>query len=101
MSDRATLLPNARPTDRAIISPAIITQGRPPPFDSADYAVESRQLVRNLRRVLKLIREIKRALHEKKKKKKNRKDDRSKGVELLDLKTICRVKSYKKLSIVI
>lgn len=66
MSDRATLLPNARPTDRAIISPAIITQGRPPPFDSADYAVESRQLVRNLRRVLKLIREIKRALHEKK-----------------------------------
>lgn len=98
MSDRATLLPNARPTDRAIISPAIITQDRPPPFDSADYAVESRQLVRNLHRVLKLIREIKRALHEKKKKKKN---DRSQGVELLDLKTICRVKSYKELSIII
>jgi len=48
MPDRATLLPNARPSDRAIISPATITHGWPAPFDSADYAVESRQLARNL-----------------------------------------------------
>lgn len=72
MSDRATLLPNARPTDRTIISPATITQGRSPPFDSADYAVESRQLDCNLRGVLKLISEIKRVLHKRKKWRDNR-----------------------------